>query len=287
MVKTLFLSEEEHRLRSGWRILLQLALMGTFSLTFGLIYGIGLRLTNQSHIQSLLALEIFSALAITLSVFIARKWLDRRSFHTLGLQFDHKTAFELLTGFGIGALCMTLVFGILWSARLLVILSNPLASNSVIQILPALVSGLMVFVLAGWQEELYFRGYLLQNLKDGVNLPVAIMASSLIFGLGHLANPNGTLFGVFGTALAGLLMTYGVLRTHRLWLSIGLHISWNFFEGVIFGFPVSGLEMAHLLEIKVGGSELLTGKAFGPEAGLVILPAILLGVILIRLYPRR
>jgi len=111
--------------------------------------------------------------------------------------------------------------------------------------------------------------------------------SSALFGLIHLGNPNATLVGAAGIFFAGLLFAYAFLRTKQLWLPIGLHIGWNFFEGVVFGFPVSGLDIYALARISVHGPELWTGGAFGPEAGLIVLPAIVVGGLLIYLYSRR
>jgi hypothetical protein len=67
---------------------------------------------------------------------------------------------------------------------------------------------------------------------------------------------------------------------------MGLHFGWNFFEGVIFGFPVSGLNIYHMINLKVSGPVLWTGGEFGPEAGLIVLPALVLGSILVYFYSR-
>jgi hypothetical protein len=58
------------------------------------------------------------------------------------------------------------------------------------------------------------------------------------------------------------------LLTRRLWLSIGLHWAWNFFEGPIYGSDVSGIQSASLLRAHIHGPFLLTGGVFGPEAGV-------------------
>ncbi len=77
------------------------------------------------------------------------------------------------------------------------------------------------------------------------------------------------------------------LLTGELALPIGLHIAWNFFEGNVFGFPTSGAQAgATFIAIAQGGPELWTGGLFGPEAGLVVVPALLLGAALIYLYTR-
>jgi membrane protease YdiL (CAAX protease family) len=270
-----FFSPDEHRLRAGWRLLLQLAIFMTFLLALGTLWGMARMLLGLTTTTGLAEAEALTAMAMTASLLIARKWLDRRSFISLGL----------LAGFAIGAIIITLVFAIELVSGWAKIAAPVWQPDGITLAALAAAAGLGIFILTGWQEELYFRGYLLQNLKDGLSLPWAILLSSLVFGLAHLTNPNSLLIGAVGTALAGLLMAYGYLRTRQLWLPIGLHIGWNFFEGVVFGFPVSGLATPTLLKTIVSGPQLLTGGAYGPEAGLVLLPALILGAILIRLYP--
>jgi len=91
---------------------------------------------------------------------------------------------------------------------------------------------------------------------------------------------------LLGLFAAGLFLAYGYLRTQQLWLPIGLHIGWNFFEGTIFGFPVSGSFFYRLIRHSVSGPELITGGDFGPEAGLIVLPMMVLGAGLIYWFTR-
>jgi hypothetical protein len=113
-----------------------------------------------------------------------------------------------------------------------------------------------------------------------------VVISSAIFGGLHLGNPNAIWVGAAGIFLAGVFLAYGYLRTRQLWLPIGLHIGWNFFEGVVFGFPVSGSESYALIRTSVDGPMLWTGGLFGPEAGLVVIPALLLGAVMVYAYTR-
>jgi membrane protease YdiL (CAAX protease family) len=117
---------------------------------------------------------------------------------------------------------------------------------------------------------------------------LGVLLSSGVFSLLHLVNPNAESIGfvAVGLFLAGVFLAFGYLRTRQLWLPIGLHIGWNFFEGVIFGFPVSGLEYYQLTRITVVGPQYWTGGAFGPEAGLVLIPGLILGFILVFFYTR-
>jgi membrane protease YdiL (CAAX protease family) len=143
------------------------------------------------------------------------------------------------------------------------------------------------FILVGWNEELLSRGYHLQTIASGINLFWGVVISSAVFGLLHLGNPNATWVSAAGIFFAGVYLAYGYIRTKQLWLPIGLHIGWNFFEGVVFGFPVSGLDIYALTRISVHGPEIWTGGAFGPEAGLIVLPSLFLGGLLIYLYTMR
>jgi hypothetical protein len=150
-----------------------------------------------------------------------------------------------------------------------------------------LVLYLGIFILVGWQEELLFRGYWLQNLSEGLGTGWGVLLSSWAFGLLHALNPNVSFMAVILLIGAGLFIASGYLRTNQLWLPIGLHIGWNFFEGPIFGFAVSGTGPFTLIRQETTGSTLLTGGAFGPEAGLIMLPALALGLILIYWYTQK
>jgi len=138
-----------------------------------------------------------------------------------------------------------------------------------------------MFILVGWNEELLSRGYHLQTIASGLNLFWGVVISSAIFGILHLGNPNATWVSAAGIFFAGIYLAYGYIRTKQLWLPIGLHIGWNFYEGVVFGFPVSGLDIYALLRIQVSGPVLWSGGAFGPEAGLIVLPSLIVGGALI------
>lgn len=231
--------------------------------------------------------QVTSFLAITLSVFISRKLLDRRSIKSLGLPLNHQTMTDLLIGVVIGGLMMIMIFIIEWAAGWLHIDGFAWQTKSVKDLTLEMIVMLIFFTMVAWQEELAHRGYQLQNLEEGLNLPWGVFLSSAIFALLHLANPNVTFLGIVGIFISGLFLAYGYLATRQLWLPIGLHFGWNFFESSLLGFQVSGIsELPRLILQSVQGNAIFTGGEFGPEGGLVLLPGILLGACLVYLYTR-
>ncbi|GAB7192321.1 CPBP family intramembrane metalloprotease [Kineococcus sp. NUM-3379] len=130
-------------------------------------------------------------------------------------------------------------------------------------------------VQAGVIEELLARAILLRLLWRAFGPWVALAVSSVVFGAGHLVNPEATLFAALCIALeAGIMLGALYALTGRLWVPIGVHTGWNFAQGYVFGAAVSGGDTgASLLSATADPAApvVLTGGAFGPEASLVAL----------------
>jgi membrane protease YdiL (CAAX protease family) len=119
-------------------------------------------------------------------------------------------------------------------------------------------------------EELLFRGALFRLVEELGGTWIALAISSAFFGLAHAANPGATWVSSLAIALeAGLLLGLALVAARNLWLPIGLHFAWNFFEGPIFGAEISGRSfLSSALSARISGPAVLTGGGFGPEAGL-------------------
>ena len=280
--QTIFISPDEPRLRAGWRLFFHLLIM----IPIGLVTGAASKVLFPFWQGGVLQGQIINLIVMTLSIFIARRWFDKRSFTSLGLKLDKKMWADLLAGIGITFLQMGFIYIVMYALGWITFEGFAWEFESATDVTLGLVGMLAVFILVGWNEELLSRGYQLQNLADGINLFWGVVISSAVFGILHLGNPNATWISAVGIFFAGVYLAYGYTRTKQLWLPIGLHIGWNFFEGVIFGFPVSGMDFFRLTRITVNGPELITGGAFGPEAGLILLPSLVLGVFLIHLYTK-
>ncbi|MGO9831841.1 MAG: lysostaphin resistance A-like protein [Myxococcaceae bacterium] len=136
----------------------------------------------------------------------------------------------------------------------------------------------LLFFLVGIFEEVLARGILFRLLEQGLGTVVALLASAFLFGFGHSHNPGATTLSSVAIALeAGVLLAAAYVATRSLWLPIGLHAAWDFFEGPVYGAPVSGVALPSVLQARFPGPAWLTGGAFGAEAGL---PAIFLGTAL-------
>lgn len=277
----IFLSPNEPRLRAGWRLLIQTILL----IVLGAVLSIASSFLGPLN-GSLLWSQILNFLIITGSVYIARRWLDKRSFESLGLKLDKQTLLDILAGIGITFVQMGFIYILMLALGWLTFVGFAWEFDPIQVVVRSVITFFIVFIIVGWNEELLSRGYQLQTIASGFNLFWGVIISSAVFGLLHLGNPNATWVSAVGIFFAGVYLAYGYIRTGQLWLSIGLHIGWNFFEGVVFGFPVSGLDIYALTRIKVQGPELWTGGAFGPEAGLIVLPSLILGAFLIYLYTR-
>lgn len=282
IVRRILVTDDEPRLRSLWR----LGIHGIFfmlCLTFitAIAFTLGVPLTNYFEMPDLIYNQLLFVLALTVSTYAVRRYVDHRSFSTLGVKWSPNALKEMLLGFTISGLLIAIIFFTSLAFGWIEVTSFAWQSQTTFQVLSSLSVWFIFNVLVSWGEELLARGYWFQNLRDGISTYAAVVLTSVMFALLHVINLNATPTAIAWLVLAGLFLAYGLLRTQQLWLSLGLHLGWNFFEGPIFGFPISGLDTFSLIEQINTGPIVWTGGLFGPEAGLIVLPVLLLGVFII------
>jgi hypothetical protein len=136
-----------------------------------------------------------------------------------------------------------------------------------------------VFIPAALHEELAFRGYVYQKLREW-SRSVAIAISSLVFALLHGGNYGVSPLAIANIVVAGVLLALAYERYRRLWFPIGVHFAWNVLSGPILGFPVSGfVTRGSLIRVSGAGSALVTGGSFGIEASLCATAVEVIGII--------
>lgn len=127
-------------------------------------------------------------------------------------------------------------------------------------------------VQSGVVEEIMIRAILLRLVWRAFGPWIAFAGSAALFGFGHIANPNATVFAAICIALeAGIMLGAFYALTGRIWVSVGVHAAWNFTQGYLFGAAVSGGDFGPAITssaARPGFPEWLTGGAFGPEASL-------------------
>lgn len=218
------------------------------------------------------------SIALGLGVVAIIFWIWRKQSVRKGLGFTfHWWAFG---DFGAGALiagiAMTLVF-------LVELVTGLIRVTGVSFDLATLVARSGWFIYGAFFEEFIFRSLMLSGivavlmllayvrikLPPGLIKWLAIAISAAAFGYAHFNNPGATAITMFGNGLGGLMYGVAFLGGRNIWLPVGVHFGWNFFQGAIFGFPVSGTIEQSLIIQETVGADLWTGGAYGPEAGLI------------------
>jgi uncharacterized protein len=265
-----FWNPQEGRLRAFWRLGLHtiLLLLLTSAFTVGLLLlTVLLDLASGTNLGDIISgagpIELIEASWVTLVIvplatffgvlsatFLSGRWFDRRPFIKFGIRLSKAWWVDFAFGLGLGALLMGLVFLAGWLTGSLRVTGFFEVYSQDGGFIAGMLQALVFFVLVGIYEELLSRGYHLVNLAEGFNskwigkrwaLLLAFLVSSLVFGLLHLGNPNATWVSTINIALAGLFLGLGMVLTGSLAIPIGLHITWNFFQGNVFGFAVSGI----------------------------------------------
>jgi len=271
-LKLIFVNHRR-QLRSGWKIGMIL-----------IIYLIGAAIWKYcfpNTFETDLGFFTIDSMILLGAIFSILKWVDRKQLSDIGFTNLNGNFWDLGFGLILGAVSMSIIFLVLaFTGQILVESSRFLSRNFSI----SLLNSLLLFILVGFREEIFSRGYCLFALRQMRRLWLAVLLSSLIFALLHLTTPYFNLISFVNILIVGILFSFMVLQTGNLWMSIGYHITWNYFQGSIFGFPVSGQNFMGVYSIQIRNRNLLTGGLYGPEGGVLTTAVLLMGFVVVWLY---
>ncbi|HEV2914469.1 MAG TPA: type II CAAX endopeptidase family protein [Pyrinomonadaceae bacterium] len=279
------------RVRSGWRLLIFVALYAVALLLLGSLFQIMLSfIPGQEAAQGFLASAWGWAIQ-GLILFIPAAgvgWfcgaqLEGLPLRALGWALHRGWLRDLALGSLIGAVSLVTAGGL--AAAPGGFRFTFAAATMFSAVAKTLIVSALIFIIAAAAEEVLFRGYPLQTVLRSWPAWIALIPSSLAFAYVHLGNPNIVRGYTFlNTALAGVWLAVAYLRTRSLWFPLGVHWSWNWTMGAVLGLPVSGISEitpAPLMRAVDQGPAWLTGGSYGIEGGAACTLVLILSTLFI------
>ncbi len=287
---------KEGLIRSGWKIAL------VFTIVFGLVYleGYLFDYFANLHVEALggtqadinrayaalysqwewLLFLIREAVIIAVPV-IAWKGFSRRKLEDMGLGRLRINKKPFGVGLLVGIVSITVAFIVI------LLTGNGYVESWTPQFSANTILYLFVFIVVGFAEEILTRGYFMSVLRQTRCMPLVVFISAVMFSLMHVMNNAFNVIPFINITLAGLLFAYMYLKSGSIWMPIGYHIAWNYFQGNVYGFPVSGVDSQGIISTQYASDTILNGGAFGPEGGLVVTAVIIFGFVFVRWHYRK
>jgi membrane protease YdiL (CAAX protease family) len=202
---------------------------------------------------------------------------SKRPFWTLGFEKDRAVSRAVRAAL-IALLMVTAV-----TAVLALLPGTTLAPGQFQTVGPIALGGgfltLLAFVVQSSGEEVLFRGWLLAVIGARYRPWIGLLVSSLLFSLAHAINPLITPLALLNLFLFGAFASLCALSEGGLWGACAWHAVWNWTQYDVFAFPLSGGHSPALLtSVHAAGRDMITGGAWGPDAGLPATAVLLIGI---------
>ena len=258
-------------------------LVGPFSIAIGYLTeffspGNGVTSIQEFFYHYILYYELFSFVFILLLFIFWVKVIEKNSLSSLG--FVKRNWLKYLAwGILLSLLQMGVIALVYQVCGIGTFELNELSLEPILFIL-----GLFPFwLLQGGTEEVATRGWLLTRIAARTNLPLAIVISSSLFGILHMGNAGVTYLSVLNIILDGVLAGLLFIYTDSIWLVVAQHGTWNYVQGNLLGFQVSGTGAdASIFSFTMGdGPDWLTGGAFGAEGSIITTLVLLVSLVIV------
>ena len=224
---------------------------------------------------------IFTVAGVLLAHVVMLRFVDRRPWSDVALGRSSANWMRVLTGIAVGALAVGIPCAVLLASHWLTIAPGVGGNVGVVTL-----RMLAFLVPAALAEELMVRGYLLTALADGFGRVSAVIATSVLFGALHFANPGATPWSLVMVTLAGIWLGVVRLTTDSLYAAWAAHLAWNFVLGGVLHAAVSGQDMTIVAWRTLdSGPDWATGGAWGPEGGAAAAAGLLFATLLLLARP--
>lgn len=222
---------------------------------------IGISIAAGMVISSMQAWFAFSFLLSIFLVYVFRRYIDNKSFISLGLNYS-----RLLPDLAIG---VSLAVFVISTGTVIIYFLEGIEWTDIVNRSGDLLMSAIVLMMVAIGEELVFRGYVLRNLMKSLNKWLALVASACLFTAVHATNPDVLAISLINTFLGGMVTGITFIYSRNLWLPIAFHFTWNFVQGPVYGFKVSGLQFNSILLLETSGEDAISGGSYGFEGSVV------------------
>ena len=157
----IFFTSDGSRLRAGWRLLIQTVSLILFGSCLIVPLFTVLFLLDPSLLSSLLSLRpeylllvtVAEAIAVTASVFLSRRLIDRQPIESLGLKLNIQALIDVLAGIGIAFLQMGFVYVLMLGLGWLTFEGFAWEFDPLGTVITGVLLFLAIFILVGWSED--------------------------------------------------------------------------------------------------------------------------------------
>ena len=221
-----------------------------------------------------------SLASVVLATWITLVKVEKLSWSSVGLDRAALTPPALITGAVLGGFTIGI-------ASLLLLATHMLRID---RTLPGSWWGqaghsALVLLPAAFFEELFIRGYVFAVLRRARGWRLALIVTSVVFGLLHAWNPGADAESILAVVVAGFFLGAILLATRSLYAAGAAHFAWNWVMAGALHVAVSGVASGDVDYRTVEtGPDWLTGGPWGPEGGLAAVA--LMFVVIFYLYGR-
>lgn len=281
-----------NKVRPIWRLVIFILITFSINIPLQIILQ---KLLGQGLLRGYISGSIYF-LSVLISLYIQIKYLDKSSFKKYGLKLNNIWFKEFSFGFLIPIIQLSIFFIFLYLTGNLTISNYFTTNSSDYTFIEGFISELFGLVIGSSVEEIFFRAFLfylvyeaLRTLKKDPTKRALLILFLIapLFGLAHINNTGATIVSTINLGLDAIMMCLPFLITGRLGMSIGMHLSWNLFQGAVFGFAISGnVAKASIMKVSILDN-LITGGTFGAEGSILLIVLDIIAITLILLWKKQ